>query len=179
ASLDVVSPRVFSRLAAARHQSNARSMAIDSSGRLLAAVSSEGVCFWDCSQGKSVTTFPDLDCYSVIFNPDGASLITSGLEGLFSWPLQMVSNATNQSIRLGRRQALEPGDHFKRASLSSDGHILAVANGDRGEATVLNLIETNKSALRLKHPRAAFADVSPDGRWVATGPFNASGVRIW
>ena len=47
-------------------------------GRLLATGDRDGVRLWESNSGREVAHLKDRDCGSVLFHPDGQSLITAG-----------------------------------------------------------------------------------------------------
>jgi WD40 repeat protein len=63
-------------------------------------------------------------------------------------------------------------------SMSTDGRLLAVVV-DAGEAHVLRLDEQREPWILTGHEKLASAEVSPDGRWIATAAWQGRGVKIW
>src|SRR5262249_11884869 len=56
-------------------------------GRLLASASHDGVRLWDLAFNKEIALLPVGPSHSVLFLPDGTSLIAFGPSGLWRWPV--------------------------------------------------------------------------------------------
>ncbi len=57
-------------------------------GRLLATGDADGVRLWEADTGREVAHLKVGACGSVLFHPDGKSLIVSGERGLYRWPIR-------------------------------------------------------------------------------------------
>jgi serine/threonine protein kinase/WD40 repeat protein len=112
-------------------------------------------------------------------DPNGSFLITSGATGLLRWP---VGNAPAGDVRVGPP---EPLGHLAglptwRVRLSRDGGTLAaVVDDEIGRVAVLDLRGSDQPVLLTGHPELERLDVSPDGRLVATGTWQGTGVKVW
>jgi WD40 repeat protein len=110
-------------------------------------------------------------------DPDGSFLITSGATGLLRWP---VARRAAGDLRLGPPEPLQPlaGLPTGRVCLSRDGRTLAV-DGEVGRVVVLDLQGRHPPVILAGHPNLERLDLSPDGRWVATGTWHGNGVKVW
>ena len=161
-------------------------------GRLLASGSGDGVRFWEAATGRELAHIPSersdfaarqsdrANTSSALFHPNGRELITSGARAAVSrWPIARAANAT---IRIGPPQTLAENDQFGRLALSGDGRWLAAISGryvKQPRPTLIDLTgEQSHRALEV-HANAMEIAISPDGRWLATGTFDGSGVKIW
>jgi WD40 repeat protein len=155
---------------------------IDPDGRLLASAGSDGVRLWDLASAREVAFLPLPGAHSAIFVPGGDGLITCGASGVQRWPMTPGPDGPADGLRVGPPQALAvlaPAVR-NRAYLGADGHTLAVTDHARGQVVVLDLGDLSSKTLPEGHASAAQVAVSPDGRWVASGTYGATGgVRVW
>jgi WD40 repeat protein len=115
------------------------------------------------------------------FDAEGRSLITSGSSGLLRWPLSIGSSAP-VSIRLGPAEPLGParGLPTGRACSVLDGTLLAIAVDRELGQTVIE--DRSRPGWKVKiqgHHGLERVALSPDGRWLATGTWKGTGVKIW
>ena len=111
--------------------------------------------------------------------PDGSFLITSGATGLLRWP---VAPSAAGDLHVGPPETIAPlsGTPTGRVSLSRDGCTLAVVvDGEAGRVVVLDLSGRDPPVRLTGHPNLERIDLSPDGRWVATGTWQGNGVKLW
>ncbi len=115
----------------------------------------------------------------VAIAPDGSSLISSGRAGVLRWPVRRPSP---QEIRIGPPEPFRPliGVPTGRIRLGRGGRMLAaVVDDERGIVRILDL-EGNAPPVTLAgHPMVERLDLSPDGRWLATGTWKGTGVKVW
>jgi serine/threonine protein kinase/WD40 repeat protein len=111
--------------------------------------------------------------------PDGSYLITSGATGLLRWP---IARSASEDLKIGPPEMLGPlaGLPTGRVRLDRDGRTLAVViDGEVGRVVVLDLEGRGPLVNLAGHPNLERVDLSPDGRWVATGTWQGRGVRVW
>jgi WD40 repeat protein len=182
-SLFEVSPAPECRKLLVEPASNQRIWGTDISpdGRLLAGACDDGVHLWDLGKGDQVALLPGRDWRAVKFTPDGTGLVTSGLSGLWRWPIARdeQSGTSSQALRIGpsERVALPEGTAAEGCSLDHEGRMLAVASRD--VALVLDLKTQKESARFGGHSGLNGAVLSPDARWLACGTWHGSGVKVF
>jgi WD40 repeat protein len=161
------------------HQGISHGLDISRDNRLIAAAGQEGVAFLDLVTGKEIGFLRIGDTGSVLFAPDGGSLLTFGGSGLRSWPIQRVKRGQIEQVHIGLRRDIDPRlmvPMCNAASVSDDG--LSVAGVFiAGDAAFV--LKSQDQLSILKHTNAAFCSLSPNGQWVATGTWKGEGVKIW
>ncbi len=156
-------------------------------GRLLATSDADGVRLWESDSGRELAELKAGVCDTVLFQPDGQSLISSGRWGLYRWPIRPDPDRGQDAIRVGPPDLLrETADReWTKATWLPNLRTLALI--DNASARVL-LVDSS-------HPHPAWGrataldsggnrrmttvSVSPDGRWLAVGGWFEAGVRIW
>jgi serine/threonine protein kinase/WD40 repeat protein len=154
--------------------------AISRDGRLLAAGAGHGFGLWDLTSGKPLRFISQRWTTSVRFEPSG-SLLTFGEDGLVRWPIE-ADASTPDVIRLGLPRVLTKQGAPAAAGQSRDGTVTAFGLLHAGSAGVMQESEQGLSFQFLRHGDGGDvwgADISPDGRWVATGCHHSTGVRVW
>jgi WD40 repeat protein len=153
------------------------SCAIDAKNGLLAVAMKSGVGLWDLATGVQLTVL-EIGRSSCLWEPSGA-LLTGGPKELLSWPIERDSAAPH-TLRIGPPRKLPLPFSLTNVVMSQDGRVLASA-GSRltGLRSKVWHRELAKPPLDLPyHYDPRHIDVSPDGRWVATGSHWASKVKI-
>jgi serine/threonine protein kinase/WD40 repeat protein len=145
-------------------------------GRLLATAHADGARLWDLKAGRPLAFLPANECRSVLFHPDGHSLVLSGYMGLQQWPVQTMENPDALTLRIGPPQTLLP-TALVHARWGPDGQTLA-ATGPEG-IHLVNLGPPLRSLHRGDHPNAASLAFSGDGHWIASGNWKGRGVCVW
>jgi serine/threonine protein kinase/WD40 repeat protein len=150
-------------------------------GRLLASAGmGDGIAIWDMKTGTK-SAHLEVFASSVMFAPDGKSLyVGGGRTGLEVWPIVVGEHSGLRTLRVGPPQRIARGMHsHANASLSHDGRRL-VANLTNDRAVVFSADQSYEQVpLQQSHVGLRFHDASPDGRWVATGTWKGTGVKIW
>jgi WD40 repeat protein len=154
------------------------SVDVSPDGRVVAAATETGVRIWDRLQGGKPCLLPGA-CRSVIFTRDGQDLITCGSGMLARWPISRISGPTREEVRIGPRQPIREGLDFGSAALTWDDRWVAAANGPAGAIAIYEVRHPENRFALVSHPRTSFPAISPDGRWVASGTWKGSGVRVW
>ncbi|HZU36339.1 MAG TPA: hypothetical protein VFA18_10550, partial [Gemmataceae bacterium] len=146
-------------------------------GRLLASGSRSGVRLWDTRTGRLLGRLRIGGVFSVVFGADGRSLLTSGAAGLLRWPMQQLHQGGGEGIRLGPPQFVRTGG-FEHVAWNRRGQRVALAERS-ARAFLLDLDRPAGTARGCEHMGLASCEMSADGKWVATGNFKGSDVRIW
>jgi WD40 repeat protein/tRNA A-37 threonylcarbamoyl transferase component Bud32 len=145
-------------------------------GWLLGTAHDDGARLWDLKAGRSLALLPARGCRSVLFHPDGRSLVVSGHTGLQQWPVQTLEQPDALTWRIGPPQTLLDAA-LEHACWGSDGHTLVAASP--GGIRLFDFGPPLQVRYRGDHPNAAFLARSGDGDWITTGTWKGQGVRIW
>jgi WD40 repeat protein len=148
-------------------------------GRLLATpVEGKGIALIDRSNGQLVAEIPIPGSRPFLFEHSGA-LWTNTDKGLLRWP-RTLDPATGL-CRFGPPEQLYERRASNDCGSTPDGRILALANRSRG--TVVLHRDTGRRVLLPPQEDVRNCDISPDGRWVATGSHSfaqgGAGAKIW
>lgn len=151
-------------------------------GKLLAAGGDHGVALWDPKSWTLRGKLPVERVLSVRFEGDCQHLLVGHDEGLtrfrLEWQNSNVEAIAVESIEL-------PEGYFPHyLSQSMDGRIVTASllkPPDLTSAAQLMVLDGDRSIPRLLPGYAGlrFTSVSPDGKWVATGNWNAQGACVW
>jgi serine/threonine protein kinase/WD40 repeat protein/tetratricopeptide (TPR) repeat protein len=152
---------------------------LSSDGRLLAVACTYGVALYDAETGLELAHLPGA-CATVLFHPDGRSLITSGDSGLHRWPIRSDRQGGSEVRRIGPPQSLG-------AILTGSGwaawlpgyRSLAVISDNR--RVVLVDLETSRTEiLPTRSAGMTTIAISPDGQWAASGGYrDGVGIQVW
>jgi serine/threonine protein kinase/WD40 repeat protein/tetratricopeptide (TPR) repeat protein len=157
-------------------------------GRLVATCGGDGVRLWEASTGRELARLKaGFYCESVLFHPDGQSLISSGRWGLYRWPIRSEPDRGVDAVRVGPPQLLREtvGNDSPRATWLPDHRTLALI--DNPGARVL-LVDSSRPHAAWSRAKALDSSgdssmrtitVSPDGRWLAVGGWKTVGIRVW
>ncbi|MGO9470679.1 MAG: protein kinase domain-containing protein [Isosphaeraceae bacterium] len=155
-------------------------------GRLVATGGGDGVRLWEAETGRELPQLNSSGCETVLFQPDGQSLISSGIWGLYRWPIRPDPKRGPDAISIGPPGLLrETAGAGRAAAWLPDHRTLALV--DNADARVL-LIDSGQSNRAWSRARALHSGgnrrmtsiaVSPDGRWLAVGGWKEAGVRVW
>jgi len=152
---------------------------ISPDGHLLAVAMADGVRLWNLSNLRELAWLPIGRTTSAIFQPDGRELLTSGLSGLYRWPILDSGGDASTPLRLGPPLKILLPFAPVRADRSRDGRTLAVVSEQGGGALVVDLTTgTVRGSLR-SHQNAGFVALSPDGQWLATAGWHSDRARLW
>ena len=156
-------------------------------GRLVATSDGDGVRLWETDTGRELAHLKAGFCETVLFHPDGQSLISSSRWGLYRWPIRPDPERGPDAVRVGPPELLREsaGTGWSKATWMPDHRTLALI--DNADARVL-LIDSShphpawSRATALdsgENHRMTSVAVSPDGRWLAVGGWKEAGVRVW
>lgn len=146
---------------------------------LLVSVGASGLRFESPGNDRAAAFLPLSGTSDAAVAPDGSYLITSGAGGILRWP---VRRNADSELRIGPPQPVKPlaGFPTERICLGKDGRTLAViVDKERGVFRVLDLDEHAAPVALTDHENADRLDLSPDGRWLATGTWQGKGVKVW
>jgi tetratricopeptide (TPR) repeat protein len=100
--------------------------------------------------------------------------------GLARWPVKDESDA---SVRIGPPELFDlPRNTIggnRRAAWNRQTDRVAVTDFGNGQAVLLELSKPRRKTLLRPHPNIAELAFSPDGRWIATGTWKGSDVKVW
>jgi serine/threonine protein kinase/WD40 repeat protein len=165
------------------HTMQPRSAAVSPDARLLASAGVDGIRLWDLAckdEGRKLLALLPVQAFTVVFHPDGQSLISSGPPGLLRWPIARATEASGELIRIGPPDKLGPADlpPLEMAVLAPDGNRIAVNLW--GRACLVALGQGGQPLYLQGQPGLTLGNFSPDGKWFVTGNWQGdSGVWIW
>ena len=170
-------------LGRANQKLSAFSLTFSRDGRLMATADENAVRLWDFTSGNELGVAPVDWPGPISFCPDGRSLITCG-QGLYRWPIQSDYSAAG-AVRVGPRSRLiAESDLIYFYDLSRNGRML-VATEDRAlpsyspRALLVDLEKPFAAPTALPYSNVLAVAISPDGHFVATGPLEGGGVKVW
>ena len=163
-----------------RRRDESGAVAVSQDGSIIAAVIDGRVQLWDRTSHYEIGSIPDTNCQSVFFDPRQTSLFSSGANGLARWPLAYETTGGATTVLIGPRQELYPGvnDYHLFTSLSSNSRWIAIAVESQGVGCVVDLTAPEKRITLEKHSGLRWISISPSGKWVATGTWQGSGVKV-
>jgi len=178
--LDVARSRECQQLCSPRDGAVTPLPAFSADGRVLAEGIWRRVHFWDVASGREIGSFPINECDSVIFPPDGRSLITvDRVAGVSQRSLEHVGGPASPAWRLSKPRPLFIGPKTEDAALSRDGLSLAFTQPFTDQAIVLDLANPARKVVLAGHHLVNRIALSPDGRWAATASWYNPLVKIW
>jgi serine/threonine protein kinase/WD40 repeat protein len=163
-------------------------------GGRLAAMRLEGVLvLFDLETGRELASLPMRGAAGACFDA-GGNLIADGPDGLFRWPVR-PDPAEPGRLTVGPPERLPFQGGLRSVATSRDGRVVAQASfvgqakpNAGGWVLSPNSSDPHAAILRRLEPsRCEWVSVSPDGRWVAFGPFHhgvnvyetETGRRVW
>jgi serine/threonine protein kinase/WD40 repeat protein/tetratricopeptide (TPR) repeat protein len=154
---------------------NVWSAALSLDGRLLAVGTQAGIVLWDAARGSEVGIVGCGLTTCMVFEPPGA-LLANGPTGLRRWPVR-EDPADPGQLRLGPPEELPVPGSNNGIAISRDGGVVASAQGCG--AFVLHRDQPGQLVRLFPHQDTRSVAVSPDGRWVATGSYSGTLVKVW
>jgi WD40 repeat protein len=155
-----------------------RGLDISPDGRLLAVGMDDGVRLWELPGCREVAHLPQGQANSVMFQPDGAELLTCGRGALGRWQIRPDERVPNTwHVGPPRYVPLPAVPHS--ASRSADGRQLVVASEFGHVALLLDLESERLRGPRLSHVDLNGAALSPDGQWAVTSGWRSQEIKVW
>ncbi len=156
-------------------------------GRLLATSDADGVRLWEANTGREVAHLKGGDCGSVLFHPDGRSLIVYGARGLNRWPIRGDPEHGAGALRLGPPELLREstGHEWNKAAWLPDHQTLAMIDNSKARVVLVDSAHPHPPSSRAvvldsgENRNMTSVAVSADGRWLAVGGWKAEGVPVW
>jgi eukaryotic-like serine/threonine-protein kinase len=154
--------------------------------RLLAVSTRGGVQLFNPATGAAVSHIDSGPCESVLFHPDGRSMITYDNRGLRRWPIDGAVAAGR--VHVGAPEVLldTPNQElsFRRMVWIPGRAVLAVADPSGKRVRLLDLASSDairrpSNELTSRHGRMINMAVSRDGRWLASGGWKELGIQVW
>ena len=179
-------PEMLGNRSEARDATGVTAADVSPDGRLVATGGGDGVRLWESDTGRELAQLKAGGCDTVLFHPDGQSLISSSKWGLYRWPIRLDPERGPDAIRVGPPELLrEPAGSWRKATWLPDHRTLALI--DDGIARVLLVDSYHPHPARSRataldsgeNRRMTTVAVSPDGRWLAVGGWYEAGVRVW
>jgi WD40 repeat protein/tRNA A-37 threonylcarbamoyl transferase component Bud32 len=148
---------------------------------LLASSGEDGVRLWDVNAGVNVRHIPLPETKSVVWQADGAGLITCSHEGLQRWPVTRAGERQPGVVQLGppTRLAVLGAGLQDRAGSSPGGRWIAATDSARGEIILIDAAGAMQRVPVGGTTPNRWVTVSPDGRWLATSAWAEDGARVW
>jgi eukaryotic-like serine/threonine-protein kinase len=151
---------------------------ISGDGRICAVQTDQGVVLLDVERCEeaSIISLPGETPLS--FESSTGALLTNGRFGLLRWPIRTKGSDVIQ-VEIGPPEVLHrpPSGQLSR---SADGSVTAV--GFATGAYIWHEKNNRRLVTSGWQSNVRFCDVSPDGRWVATGSgelYEGAGAKVW
>jgi len=147
-------------------------------GRLLVTRTGSSIHFWDVRRCRKAASVPLGSHHGVTVRRD--RMITAGPSGVLLWPMREEVPGTLRVGPARRLCALRARDDIDVGpiSVSDDGRHLALREAI-GRAVILDLEQGGQRTREFSLVNLNGIDLSPDGRWLAAGPFRGYEVRVW
>lgn len=145
-------------------------------GQFLATAGDDRVRVWDLSARRLVCFLRMSGGRAMVFLPDGGGLLACGRAGIQRW--RFLTQPPKAEIRFGPPERI--GEVTAPATLSADGRTLLAAEAERFPHVVrLDLARPSEPLRCASHTGLASIAASPDGKWLATGTWHGTGVRVF
>ncbi len=165
----------------------ATSADVSPDGGLIATSHGDGVYLWESDTGRELAYLKSGQSDSVLFHPDGGSLITSGRWGVDRWPIQPDPASGAAVLTIGPPELLS-ANRSKDMAYSSwlpDRRTLALIDNTNARVLLIDSSHAHPAWSRTtsldsgENHRMTSVAVSADGRWLAVGGWKVDGVYVW
>ena len=151
-------------------------IALAAGGAIAATGGDDGVRLWDLRSRQEMAHLPDGKLRSIIFDPGGTDLYTSGFGGLRRRSLRL--DLQGNSLVVGPARRLVDLDNWQQASLGANGTSIAAVQ-DRSTAWIIDTRNPEKARVFKGLPGDWRPALSPDGSRLAAGSTVGEEVWIW
>ncbi len=180
-------PEMLGNRTEARDENGVMAADVSPDGRMVATGGEDGVRIYDADTGRELAHLDAGFCDTVLFHPDGHSLITSGRWGLYRWPIRLDPDRGADAICIGPPELLREssGSEWSKATWQPDHRALALIDNANAQVLLIDLSHPHPAWSRAtaldsgENRRMTSVAVSPDGRWLAVGGWYEAGVRVW
>ena len=156
-------------------------------GRLVATSGEDGVRLWEADTGRELAHLRAGFSETVLFHPDGRSLIGASKWGFYRWPIRPDPDRGPDAIRIGPPELLrESGGALGRiATWMPDRRTLAFVDNANAQVLLVDSSHPHPAWSRAtafdsgENRRMKTVAGSPDGRWLAVGRLlKEQGIRV-
>lgn len=148
--------------------------------RVLLSAWKDGFRLWDAQTGVELYHLSDAHSTNVAFSPDGARLVTQGMRGLRLWPITYGATGDDEAMVLGPPKLIEQASEgIQYVSWDRAGTALGLTLGDLQRFTVVDPGFPSQRKWVGSQTNVNELALSPDGRWLATGTWQPTTVKIW
>ncbi|MGO9464152.1 MAG: protein kinase domain-containing protein [Isosphaeraceae bacterium] len=158
-------------------------------GGLIATSDGDGVRLWESETGRELAHLKSGQSGSVLFHPDGGSLLIANAWGLDRWPIRHDPEGGAEALLIGPPELLSAvgakEKDWPRASWLPDRRTLALTDNDSAKVLLIDSSHPHPAWSRTtaldsgENHRMTSVAVSPDGQWLAVGGWKERGVRVW
>lgn len=149
-------------------------------GRWLAGAASYcGFRIWDLDSGRAVTNFsPYANSASIKFSREGTRILTGGLTGVDLWKFREKFPGAQPSVEKMESLYQSSGQSAVYVSQARTGK-LVLYEREAGLASVFAADRKTRLFDLSSEGWMHATDISPDGRWIATGSWHTTQWKVW
>jgi serine/threonine protein kinase/WD40 repeat protein len=153
---------------------------MDATGRLLVSSAADDVRLWDLADGSELALLDKR--VTALFGPRTKCLLTYGQGKLQRWPIRSSNRSGMTRLHIGPEEDIfdcgSPHEGNRFCWLGQACQSVAICE-ERQTVSVIDLAPKAVRRQQWQFPACAYIASSPDGRWVAAGTYEGSGVRVW
>jgi WD40 repeat protein/serine/threonine protein kinase len=143
-------------------------------GRWLVSAA-EDVCLWDAKNGAEVARLPSAGAHAW-FHPQRNELLISSSTGV---ERRRVVASADETICFQSPEWLAGNSWPTFCCWSHDGRWLAFRLAGEKTIVVQNVDDSSERFTLGPHDRGRHTSLSADGRWLASGPWQGSEIKVW